>query len=415
MVPSDPDFPYEMQALECVLSVPTAFPEEKSTLKVTNKEMGRGYQINVEHGFDSIVERMPQATILQHLYALDRDLESLLAAPKAETVKIISNATRNNRNKTSKPHDQPVVATDVVKSQSEAKSLPPSPIVPSYSSEQLEKARQTRKDHIRQFEARMGRLPLFAKAPDGISYDVPIQPRRNELPASLRGVNRIKLIVPERYNLDPCRIEIPGVSGDEAGCVKQNFKTLVAANPDMNLFSLVNKLSQTMHQMSKQPTISKPPEKATPQSNSTPGSSMEHSVPQSLPLRRKEMHDKSHVVFIPRPPEWGMLDKEVEGSEEGSSWDEDSDDADDTGSGEDELVGDAEEPHRPERGILISFPNLELYGVELMELITISITVKCDRCKDVMDVPSLRDSSSDNAAVKTVTCKKCSNQLSIGK
>ena len=63
----------------------------------------------------------------------------------------------------------------------------------------------------------------------------------------------------------------------------------------------------------------------------------------------------------------------------------------------------------------MSFPHLELYGVELMELVTLSITVKCDRCKAVVDVSSLRDSKVDSSALKTVICKKCSNQLTIGK
>jgi hypothetical protein len=414
MAPSDPDFPYEMQALACTLFVPAAFPKAQVVLRVTNKEMGRGYQINVENGFQAIMERLPQSTILQHLYALDRDLETLLAAPKAETVKITSHARVETFKDPSKIEDVWTVPENSTQSKLESQIVHTTPPAPTYSPEQLEKAQQIRKDHVRQFEARMGRLPLFAKGSDGISYTVPVQPRRAELPVSLRDVQRIKLIVPARYNLDPCRIELYENSGDDARYVEQHFQSLVAVNPDMNLFALINKLSQTMHTMTKPPTTPDDPKKFTTKPAEVPISPDATSTAESLPLRRKDGGDKSHIVFIPRPPEWGMPDREIGDSEEGSSWDDDSEDADNTDSGEREHVGETQESHRPERGILISFPGLELYGIELMELITLSITVKCDRCKDVTDVPNLRDSATDPGAVKTVVCKKCSNQLSVG-
>lgn len=89
LVPSDPDFPFEIAALDCVLSVPNVYPSLKPSLAVTNKEMGRGFQINVETGFDAIVEASPNGTLLQYLKSLDKQLEEFLAAPKADTVKLI--------------------------------------------------------------------------------------------------------------------------------------------------------------------------------------------------------------------------------------------------------------------------------------------------------------------------------------
>ena len=44
LVPSDPDFPFELDGLRCTLTVPEAYPRKdaKPTLRVTNPEMERG-------------------------------------------------------------------------------------------------------------------------------------------------------------------------------------------------------------------------------------------------------------------------------------------------------------------------------------------------------------------------------------
>lgn len=70
-----------------------------------------------------------------------------------------------------------------------------------------------------------------------------------------------------------------------------------------------------------------------------------------------------------------------------------------------------------ERGVALSFPYLELYGIELLELVGLYITVKCDRCKehlDVRNIPQVKDKS-DALAPKVETCKKCTNTMSLGK
>lgn len=417
LIPSDPDFPYEISALECILCVPTKFPVEKASLRVANKEMGRGYQINVEKGFQLITESMPRASLLQQLYALDKELEKLLAAPKAETVKIVTHA-REVPDISNKTHvsSQEAGSSSAPAQNTEPSSIKPIVSVPSYSEEELAKARQTRKDHIRQFEARMGRLPLFTKSSDGVSYIVPVQPRRAELAASLKTIQRIKLIVPERYNLDPCQIELLDVSGVEVGYVQQNFRSLVDESPGTNLFSLVNKVSQTMHIMAKAPYDMRPTSQTSSVNVPQKQDDVE-SVQEILPLRKKEITDhKDHIIIIPKPPEWDLADKKTkdQGEEDSSSWDDDTDD-DDIGNSSEEDHADANTAaHRPERGILVSFPHLELYGIELMELITLSITIKCTRCKEITDVKSIRDSSDNPSLVTTVVCRRCSSQMIVG-
>jgi hypothetical protein len=63
--PSDPDFPYEIESLQCVLHVPRTYPNgELPTIEVTNNDIPRGFQINIEHGFDAIAAGSPTSTLL---------------------------------------------------------------------------------------------------------------------------------------------------------------------------------------------------------------------------------------------------------------------------------------------------------------------------------------------------------------
>jgi len=208
LAPSDPDFPFELTALECSLTVPATYPSSQPVLRVSNRDMGRGYQINVEHGFDAIVERNPNSTLLQWINTLDRELEGLLSAPKAETVKIISNASSNQKGKTR--GDTGMVPLEHVSYGQEQTGATNSNKVsaPTHTTQQLEDAKKKRDVDTHQLEARMGRLPLYAKATDGKSYNIPIEPRKRQyLPLSLQAVKSIKLLVPELYNLEPCTLE----------------------------------------------------------------------------------------------------------------------------------------------------------------------------------------------------------------
>ena len=178
MEPSDPDFPFDMERLECVLHVPLSFPYgQKPHIDIKNTDMGRGFQINVERGFDRLVERSPQSTLLGIMNALDKQLEALLTEQKAGTIKILPNSipTRPSQSKARHP------------------SLPLEPkqsaVRPSatYKQQQMRDAEARRLAETLQLEARLGRLPLFSKSLDGIAYNVPFQPRQHEdLPVPLR-------------------------------------------------------------------------------------------------------------------------------------------------------------------------------------------------------------------------------------
>jgi hypothetical protein len=250
-VPSDPDFPFEIDALACLLTVPSTYPAAKPSLRVTNKEMGRGYQINVERGFDDIVQRLPNGTLLQYLNAMDKQLEVFLAAPKVETVKILANVMKKHQ----EAESSRAVATHTPKApekpeppKSSGSKLTTPAIV--YTAEQLTQARSKRENDVRQLEARLGRLPQYSKSADGVGYTIPVEPRkREELPISLQAIKTIKLLVPELYNLNPCRIQLQGVNGQDATHLEESFFQRAVENGNLTLVAHVNYLSQNMHTM----------------------------------------------------------------------------------------------------------------------------------------------------------------------
>lgn len=432
--PSDPDFPYELDVLECSLEVPADYPESKPTLRVKNQEMGRGYQINVERGFNSIVHGMPNGTLLQYFNNLDRRLEGFLSAPPADTIKLVANVGSKSRNPNlSTRKAQEEAQTDALYSPksvmepSAAQNLQGNSPKPIYSAPQLEQARVKREIDIRQLEARLGRTPLFAKLSDGNSYAIPVEPRkRNELPPALQSIKAVRLVVPSNYNLEPCRIEIPDSGGDDAAALAAVFEQRAKQNSELSLVTHMNSLSQNMHNMAAEglaqrnpisiPTIPGPlhPEaeiEAQPDPNNKTGEI-------SIPVPSGESQ-RSHIVSIPRPPEWSTPAPTTE--DDGESDSEASYGSNEENDTEDEAEEAVEEGNKhiaenaaPERGVLLSFPHLELHGIELLELVSASFTIKCSRCKEVMDVNKIRDSVGDPSAVRSGSCKKCSSPFSIG-
>jgi hypothetical protein len=51
---------------------------------------------------------------------------------------------------------------------------------------------------------------------------------------------------------------------------------------------------------------------------------------------------------------------------------------------------------------------MELYGIELLEVATLNITVKCERCRDLSEAKGLKD-----GVEKSESCRKCASHLGI--
>jgi hypothetical protein len=423
MKPSDPDFPFELDVLECSLTVPPDYPKTKSSLRVTNKEMGRGYQINVERGYDAIAQRMPNETMLQYFKTLDKELESFLSGPPADTIKLVANLNPKQTSEPSKLESTPPeIASSKTPTLSSPANVPPAVTKPVvvFSDAQLEQARRKRELDCRQLVARLGRTPLFKSLSDGNSYMVPVEPRKKgDLPSSLQSMKTVILVVPSRYNLEPCRIEVAGNNSKEAEALIKAFASRTAQNPQLSLVAHINFLAQNMHTMI---TESLALTRAASHSPEPSRSYEDHAPEQIKPFipvdeilgsTLSSKPDQSHIIIIPRPPEWLIPEGDNEtGSEESEETSEDSDDQVEDGRVDEDAV--LPPTSGTERGVLISLPGLEMHGIELLQLVSASFTVKCDRCKEMLDISKVRNSVGDETAIRHESCRKCNTRLGIG-
>ncbi|KAE8453233.1 hypothetical protein EG329_011300 [Mollisiaceae sp. DMI_Dod_QoI] len=407
--PSDPDFPFEMTALECLLSVPSSYPKDKPSLKVGNKDIPRGFAINIEQGFEGLVEDKPDATLLELMKALDKNLETFLSAPKADTVKLVPN--KDTRHLSSLPSR--AVAPVVTPKVEPAKALttnPPKDLpkpVENFTSQQKAEASKVREAETRQLEARMGRLPLYKKSGDGIAYTLPIEPRRrNGLPVALQAVKSVTLFVPLLYPLQPCRVGFEGVDGDTSKAVEIGFLQKAKEQKSTTLMAQVNYLAQNMHTLAKTPLVRPAPPVQPPEPVAA-------AITEAPTAEGHQDPERSHIQYIPRPPEWEVIDHEdVSGTDTDDLYSYDTEDESSDQDGGVEVTHEEVKPSQPasnpERGTAISFPFIELYGIEILEVVNLNITVKCERCKETTEVKGLK-----NGVPKTESCKKCATPLSI--
>lgn len=411
--PTDPDFPFDLETgLHCILNVPSGYPQNgRPTLEIQNPDMPRGFQINVEKGFDSLVERYPGKSLLALLNELDKNLETFLSAAKATTVKFVSHGRKGAVVPEPKALAPPVTTSAPVQ------LAFPRPALPRYSPDELKDARARRDVEIRQLEARLGRSENFSKAGDNIAFNVPLVPSSASTPTPLRSLREAALIVPEVYPLEPCTIILRGVDGDEAENVEVAFEKRAAANAHLTLMAHINYLTQNLGKMAADQRP-QPRDAHATDNDADDGASV-------ASTSEKQSHgavvdpSRPHLMYIARPPEWSAA-RNRDSSDETDSSDFDSDQEDDKEDSEIEsIAGGASLPAASssgvERGISISFPGLDLKGIELLQLTSLSITVRCERCKEPCDIKNIQPSRPDanNMVRRTETCAKCTAPFAV--
>jgi uncharacterized CHY-type Zn-finger protein len=415
MAPSDPDFPFDMDKLQCSLVVPTTYPgpdpKSKPRLKVTNKDMPRGFAINVERGFDGLVEERNDATLLALMSALDKNLEKFLSEKKVETIKLVPNA--DTRHLATLPARSVGASAEQVAAPAESSTSKPivsAKPVEVFTDAQKTEARSKREMETRQLEARMGRLPLYKKSADGIAYTIPIEPRkRSELAPALRLVKAVQLFVPLLYPLQSCRIQLEDIKPEDAEITEGAFEEHAKQARDMSLMGHINYLAQNFHILSKKPP---PPESKVTKSLVEKENTLSTTsgIPQATAAFHKSEDDRSHIQIIPRPPEWTVLDTSDSPDTDGDYSYDSGDDSEDGGA-EIELTDpeNAQMPEKnPERGTSLSFPFIELHGIELLELTTLNVIIKCERCKETTEFTSLKSNTPQSSS-----CKKCAALLKV--
>ena len=414
--PTDPDFPFQLEALQCTIIVPFNFPSQPPSLslKVGNPEIAQGFQINIEKGWNALVKKSPNKKLLALLNDLDRELESFLSTQKPQTIKLVPNAGKAPRfqQAPSASENLPAAVSDSLSDQAPFSLTKPV----QHSEEDVENARRKRETEIRQLEARLGRQPHFSKSGDGLSYIVPVQFRNgSSLSDSMKDVKTLRLFVPLNYDLEPCTVHFDTIEGDDARTLEHGFEFWSRQHRDLSLTAHLNYFSQNGTALAEEQRLrqSKVSEDFTPSPDPKQFSDLIQPNAATL-LADMEFRDKPHVQVIPRPPEWMLTT--AEGEEASDSYDSEE------YSDSDEDEGGAQIPEdsfhsTPERGILVSFPNLELYGIELLKLTTLSMTIKCDRCKETKDIKNIRPhrDAGDITGPRQESCSKCASVLGVGK
>lgn len=448
MAPSDPDFPFDIEALQCSVRLPAQFPRAKTALpklRVTNKEMERGFQINVEQGFDRLWASMESPTLLNAFKMLDRQLEEVLTAPKADTIKLVANAGPVSKKPQVKKTEQfitvpavtPPSTSTAISNRPIIGTQKPNPIprpVITQKHREAAKARRTTETEI--LTHRLGRNPGFTAESKNTMFTIPIEPRkRTALPVALQSIKSIRLFVPDEYGIEPCSIELLGVEGDAVTHVEKAFEKMVETNMQASLLAHVNYLASNIHTMAV-PIPTAKEDKLPPANTQQPlPPAQTQTLDMAQPQQAKDAASaqptialddhQSHIIHIPRPPEWTTnttVKKESthpqDENDTASTFTDSELDTVSEGDDEEETTADptdttSSQPR--EAGVLISFPHMELHGIELLELTMPSITVKCERCKDTMDIARIKNNErGDYTGIRTESCKKCAMIFSIG-
>lgn len=412
LLPSDPDFPFELDHLKCQLRIPKNYPKDSSppTLAILNKDIPRGFAINVEKGWDELVQDRSGSTLLALVNALDRNLEEYLSRKQVDTVKMtMFKDTRHLEATNPGTQDSSPEKAATTVPESVENHVVRAPYIPeeSFTKDQKAEAKARRAQETRQIETRMGRLPHYKRSSDGIVYTLPLEPkRRSELPGGLRGVNSFQLIVPVLYPLQPLRILLNDVESEDAEDVEELFTEKAKDKPEMTLMSHMNYLTQNIHVLVKQALSRKkdvaPAVQVPEETTSTDAAAKEAAKPSTV------SQNKGNVQVIPRPPEWDYQSEE-KGSDE-DSYESTSSEDEDGGVAVTTQPGASPIPTQTiERGTSISFPSIELLGIELFQISILALSVKCQRCKTINEIGGLKP----NTPKTTDACRKCGTSFSL--
>ncbi|KAK1526558.1 CHY zinc finger domain-containing protein [Colletotrichum paranaense] len=406
--PSDPDFPFELEHLQCDLRVPEDYPDAVPVLHVRNSDIPRGFCINIERGWERLVEERRGATLLALTYALDKNLEKFLSEQEVATVKLVTykdEGVKDTRHlEAAAIAAIPGPATQITKTPSPAPAPPVRHYTPEeyFTKEEMAAAKARRAQETRQLETRMGRLSLYRRSPDGIVYTLPLEPRRRaELSPGLQGVKTVHLIVPLLYPLQPLRIQLNECDSQDAEPLEELYVHKAAEQKQMTLTSHLNYLAQNMHVLAKQAAA--PPKTAAAAAQAVSAQEPEKDSKAKAPAVDDD--DRSHIKVIPRPPEWSRPGAGEDNTDSSDSYDSE-DDSDEGGADLDAEPPSLSSGLTPERGTSISFPTIELHSIELFQVSILNLSVKCSRCKTINEITGLK-----HEVPQTSTCRKCAAGL----
>lgn len=421
LIPSDPDFPFDIQSLDFNLYIPLDYPSRRiphredsnrpppptvfPMIVVQNEDIPKGFSVNVDMGFKLLSEAYAQKglTLLDMIVALDRELENFLRQGKRDTIKIVK--MNNNRPKTAS--SDPAVS-QLMPTQGDSDTTPKFNFdshTPIFVPPEVRKERQAQIDKLKHS---LGESSMWTVSSDKSEdvYGITVTPKNpTDLPSDMNGELTFNLHVPNSYGIsEPCFVIFPVFADDfPSSRVEGRFNEFARIHKDWKLFSLVNFLACRVGDL-----MSEDYEAQDDGTFSAPKKETEVQEAQEE-ATSSEIQDKARKILsslLQKPtttmPSIDTPSIDTSATEEAN---EEAEMTDDSAIEEDNIFN--LEPIKP-RGIALQVPTLSMTNVGILECTTINLVVICDRCgtqNDLFNVvsgPYGRDSKPVAAG-----CTKC--------
>ncbi|KAK9451697.1 uncharacterized protein V1518DRAFT_409281 [Limtongia smithiae] len=437
--PSDPEFPFDLAALEFTLIVPLTYPEsgDAPSIIVTNGDMPRGFALNVEHGFTDDISKpgLKKISLVDMITALDKHLETFLKAEKRATFKIVNLTSRKGKAEQSAYNDWGInpdliakmnITSDSNTQEKEnvSQDLRNSISKSFFSEAEIAQATERRNRELRQLQTRLSsatRLPDDS-ATGSSSCKVPFQPaRKSELPEVFQTVSYVTIVVPKLYDLEPCTIKfLEGDDKSSLSIVEENFKRHAEEKKEFSLLSHLNFLAQNVSLLL---------------------APIKEDIKSAEKDSTSEVAEGQQEENYQKPPEWDMLDGnysddsdymfDFDGEEETdykfvagpiyTGYDsqghheqhegyahETTDDAD-----EDATSAGSDIVFKPSpNAVSITFPGMKLINVGVLQCTLLSLVVRCVRCKTDAEIRDIKPTRL-TATPRSIVCGKCSSTMMV--
>ncbi|CEP10943.1 hypothetical protein [Parasitella parasitica] len=463
--PSDPDFPYEIEALQLQLTVPGDYPKAACTARVLNSDIPKGFAINLERGYAARVDTSTaHQTLVRQMNWLDRNMETLLQQAPAPTVRFIANKKESSStaaapqqqqqqpvkhfiNATAAPINFANTKQPPTPKPSEASASSSAPIVQSeqpkpivkptptkhYTPSELSTADKRRNHEYRQLQTRFCDSFKTVRSHNSKETIATLVMSVNDTDFTheqLIGGNDlyVKYRIPALYPLEPCSIEIDNKKLDRtrANWVSMGFDEHVA-HGDYTLFENLNWLNRNLeHLLSTPPTqkteeqmeadtISaaqqkdlKPPVKTTELSVAAPVFTPQQQQPSDSKKKTSlfdEIDDvKKNKVIIVNDPSLIIEQADEEEVEVELAEGEDDYQQHLEQDGEKTLI-DLSQP-LIRRGTEIRLVDPKLENISLFRCSLLHVMVKCARCKDTVEVENIKPEQQDKQTASASSSKK---------
>ncbi|KAI9028123.1 hypothetical protein CLU79DRAFT_811145 [Phycomyces nitens] len=401
--PSDPDFPFDLDALEVLLMVPTTYPVCKPSLTITNHDIPKGFSRNLESGYDAFVRNCTSfhLTLVQQMDWLDRNMQDILQKPPAPTIRFVSvpNPSQELR---------PVVNSHNSTQQSKKALNPNAAIFVSalYTPEQKGEAAKRRHYEMRQLQTRFGTFYSLIKA-NGHETVCLIQLDWSDLDPSVQeqiGNNlTVKYSIPLMYPLEPCSISIQEPPLEEfRNTAISNAFSIRVKDSGASLFQNLNWLNRNISSLYREATPPVSPPQPNPETiPETPQQSKQSKQSKPAIATREIIYNetKDNRVIVVKDPLL-LIPPNVEPKEEEALE-------------SDQPVRLQDIVSSPRRGTEIRLENVCLKNVALARCVSVSMVLKCARCKGSVVMDNIQPEETNTKHESWKTCPTCTLMVGV--